>query len=106
RPLELDAHIYAHTLVGTDRDSSLQRLIGELISQPLAHDRPLWRLHLIDGDSHGHGAAILARVHHSLGDGLAMLLVLLSLTDLSAAPDAANPLHELFARPDDAHVLA
>ena len=96
RPLELDEHVHEHTLAAPADDAALRALVSELVSTPLEHGRPLWRLHVIQG--HGVGSVILARVHHSLGDGLALLMVLLSLTDLEPRPAGQNPLHELFSR--------
>jgi WS/DGAT/MGAT family acyltransferase len=66
-----------------DRDA-LERLVGDLMSQPLARDKPLWTLYLIDG--YGDGAALYARMHHCIADGIALARVLLSLTD--SQPDA------------------
>jgi diacylglycerol O-acyltransferase len=95
QPLELDEHVREHLLPSTD-EASLRALVSELISTPLALTRPLWELHIIQ--QAGRGSAILARVHHSVGDGLALLLVLLSLTDLERAPSAENPLRALFGQ--------
>ncbi len=105
RELDLDAHVYEHTLPAPGDDAALRALISELVSTPLAPERPLWQLHVIQGHAGAgeqRGSAILARVHHSVGDGLALLLVLLSLTDLEAEPGQQNPLLSLFARRGDA----
>jgi diacylglycerol O-acyltransferase len=61
-----------------DRDA-LRTLVGDLASAPLDHQRPLWEEHLIEGV--GEGAALLTRVHHAVGDGIALARVLLSATD-------------------------
>ena len=56
-----------------------ERLVGDLVSRPLDPGHPLWQIHLVrrtDG-----GSALVARFHHSLGDGLALAAVLLRLTD-------------------------
>jgi diacylglycerol O-acyltransferase len=101
RPLELDLHLREHLLPNDGDEASLRALVGELISTPLSLTRPLWELHVIQQD--GRGSAILARVHHSVGDGLALLLVLLSLTDLERAPAHENPLRALFGRRGNVH---
>jgi diacylglycerol O-acyltransferase / wax synthase len=104
--LELDAHVREQQLPAPGDDAALQALVSGLVSIPLEPDRPLWQLHLIQGYrprtgvetlAAAGGSVILARVHHSLGDGLALLLVLLSLTDVEAEPTRANPLQALFA---------
>lgn len=43
----------------------------------------MWEMHLLDG--YDGGSAVYSRLHHSLADGIALMQVLLSLTD--AAPD-------------------
>src|SRR4051812_344794 len=53
----------------TEREA-LQALVGELANTPLDPDHPLWQFHLID-DYEG-GSALIARVHHCIGDGIAL----------------------------------
>jgi diacylglycerol O-acyltransferase len=52
--------------------------------QPLNPGKPLWRFELIE-DYEG-GSAMVVRIHHSIADGIALVGVVLSLTDES--PDA------------------
>ena len=58
--------------------------VADLMAKPLDRSQPLWEFHLVDG--YGDGAAIVARIHHCIADGIALARVLLSLTDES--PDA------------------
>ena len=51
---------------GTPRQ--LDELCARLLATPLQHDRPLWHFTLVDGLADGR-QAIVARLHHSLGDG-------------------------------------
>jgi WS/DGAT/MGAT family acyltransferase len=69
----------------------LQRLVGDLMSEPIDRQRPLWRFYLIDNVN--GGCAVFGRIHHCIGDGTALMRVLLSLTDPNADPsaDAAPP---------------
>jgi WS/DGAT/MGAT family acyltransferase len=103
-PLDLDRHVHESVLESPGDDEQLRELISGLISEPLDPDQPLWQLRVIQ-NTRAHGgeqpaSALLCRVHHSVGDGVALLLVLLSLTD--AELDARersferNPLRELF----------
>ena len=79
---DLDAHL-SHTAVPPPGDrSALEALVSHWMSVPLDRARPLWQLHLVDGL--GHGSALLARIHHTLGDGIALARVLLSLMSESA----------------------
>jgi WS/DGAT/MGAT family acyltransferase len=64
-------------------DTALQAYLNRHLSVPLDRDRPMWQMHLIDG--YGDGSAVYSRLHHSLADGIALMQVLLSLTD--ATPD-------------------
>ena len=61
-----------------DRDA-LRALVGDIATAPLDHDRPLWDVSLIDDFE--QGAAVLIRVHHAVGDGVALARVLLSASD-------------------------
>jgi diacylglycerol O-acyltransferase len=72
-------HVHQATLPAPGDDIALQDYVNAHISTPLRRDRPLWEIHLIDG--YGGGAAVYTRLHHALGDGIALTQVLLSLTD-------------------------
>jgi diacylglycerol O-acyltransferase / wax synthase len=102
---DLDAHVLATALPAPGDDGALREIVSALMSEPLALDRPLWRFHLIDG--YKGGSVIMGRLHHCIGDGMALLLVLLSLTDRDLGPalgpevpeDPDNPFADLFRRP-------
>jgi diacylglycerol O-acyltransferase / wax synthase len=66
-------------LPGETERQALQRLCGRLAMTPLDHARPLWQFHLIE-DYEG-GSAMVARIHHCIGDGIALTSVMLSMTD-------------------------
>jgi WS/DGAT/MGAT family acyltransferase len=69
---------------GESRRHALQRLCGELAMTPLDPDHPLWQFHLID-DYEG-GSALIARIHHCIGDGMALISVMMSITDGGSDP--------------------
>lgn len=79
---DLDAHIHRLALPKPAGKAELAALIGDLIGQPLDFERPLWSVYAVDGP--GGGGAIIGRFHHSLGDGQAMVRLLLTLTDRTA----------------------
>jgi diacylglycerol O-acyltransferase / wax synthase len=81
---DIDRHIKHVRLPGAGGKVELQRLVAELTTLPLDDAHPLWQYHLVE-DYEG-GAAIIARTHHAVGDGMALVHVLLSLTD--DRPDA------------------
>lgn len=65
----------------------LQRLVGRMAMTPLDPDRPLWRMDLVP--HYRGGSAVILRIHHCYADGIAMIQVLLSMTD--ANREAATP---------------
>jgi WS/DGAT/MGAT family acyltransferase len=102
---DLDAHVLETRLPPPGGDQALREVVSGFMSEPLDHDRPLWRFHLIDG--YKGGCVLMGRLHHCIGDGMALLLVLLSLTDRTLGPtlgpatseDPTNPFADLFRRP-------
>jgi len=64
---------------GQSARQALQERVAELSSTPLDRGHPLWQFHLID-DYEG-GSALIARVHHCIADGIALISVMLSITD-------------------------
>ena len=84
---DLDAHLLSVRLPAPGDDAALKALVGELASTPLDPARPLWQFHLVTG--YRGGGALVARIHHCIADGIALVGVLLSLTD--QAVDGARP---------------
>ncbi len=88
--LDLDYHVQRIALPLPGDEAALQALVSRMISIPLDPDKPLWQFHLVE--PYGQGCAVLCRVHHSVGDGQALVQVLLSLTDSGAdAPSSVAP---------------
>ncbi len=84
---DIAAHIHRVALPQPGDQAALQRMVSDLASTPLDPSKALWQVHLID--NYGEGSALVARIHHSIADGLALVYVLLSLTDMT--PDAPWP---------------
>ena len=76
---DLEAHVHRAELPPHAGDPALRALVGRLMSAPLARERPLWDAHVIL-DAPG-GTAIIARIHHAVGDGVALVRVLLGISD-------------------------
>ncbi len=68
---------------------ALQMLCARLAEQPLDPARPLWQFHLVE--RYAGGSAFIARVHHCIGDGIALISVMLSITDGGAEPPPVAP---------------
>lgn len=57
----------------------LQQLVGRMATEPLDPERPLWRMHLVP--HYKGGSAVILRIHHCYADGIALIQVLLAMTD-------------------------
>jgi diacylglycerol O-acyltransferase len=89
---DLRSHFHRVSLRPPGDEAALRELASDLMSTPLDYSKPLWQYHLIEG--YGSGCAILCRIHHSIGDGIALVRVLLSMMDgADAGHDAVEP-HE------------
>ena len=76
---DLDAHVHRVALPRPATRETLAEFVGDLAGQPIDLKRPLWHLYLVEGP--GQGGAVVGRFHHALGDGYALVRMLLSLTD-------------------------
>lgn len=65
---------------------TLRDFIGEVATSWLDPAHPLWRVHVVR--ERGGGGAIVAKLHHALGDGFALVALLLALADEHAAQEA------------------
>ena len=84
---DIDNHVSHVALPPPGGEKALRDLVSELMSTPLDMTKPLWHVHLVEG--YGGGSVVLARIHHSIADGIALVHVMLSLLD--ASPTAAPP---------------
>jgi diacylglycerol O-acyltransferase len=85
---QIDDHLIRVALPDPGGDAELRSFINGLISSALDPRRPLWTFHAID--NYRGGSVIFGRIHHAIGDGIALMLVLLSLTDLTPEPGRSN----------------
>ncbi len=81
---DIDNHFSHIALPPPGGEEALRELVSELMSTPLDFTKPLWHIHLVDGFD--NRSVVLARVHHAMADGIALVRVLLSLMDTT--PDA------------------
>lgn len=80
----IEDHLMRVALPGDAGREELQRFVSELASQPLNQSKPLWQFHLVE--NHQAGPVLISRIHHCIADGIALVQVLLSLTDPSPEP--------------------
>ncbi|MFD5828453.1 wax ester/triacylglycerol synthase domain-containing protein [Lentzea sp. NPDC060358] len=82
-------HVFTHHVRGRDRFAAL---VSHLMAQPLDLARPPWELHVVTGLAGGR-FAVVAKLHHSLCDGMKAVGLGLRLFDASrlSVPDAPAP---------------
>lgn len=101
RAFDLQRHVRRETLKakrGQTPRQALEARAAELATTPLDPAHPLWQLHLIEDypDVEGRrGSAMIARIHHCIADGIALISVMLSITD------GGKPPPERAQKPDD-----
>jgi WS/DGAT/MGAT family acyltransferase len=81
----LDRHLHVERLGPGAGDPALRAFVSDLLSRPLPPGRPLWSVHLVPRFQ--GGSVVVFRVHHCIGDGLALVHVLLSMADGAPAPE-------------------
>lgn len=87
---DLDRHLHHAALPVGDHKVELQKMAADLMSIPLDPNRPLWSFHLVD--NYDGGSALVVRIHHCIADGIALIGVILSITDTSPdAPERPGP---------------
>ncbi len=101
---QLDRHLTTHRLKrakGQSAQAALQARVAALAMQPLDHTHPLWQFELIE--QHEGGSALIARIHHCIADGIALISVMMSLVDGGAMPPQrrAKPAREGAAGAED-----
>jgi WS/DGAT/MGAT family acyltransferase len=69
---------------GESERQALQRLCGEMAGAPLDARHPLWQFHVIE--HYEGGSAMVCRIHHCIGDGIALISVMQSITDGGSDP--------------------
>jgi hypothetical protein len=77
--LDLNYHLPQVNLPTPAGQLELQRLVGDLMSQPLDRAHPLWRFYCVE--NYQGGCALVPVLHHCIADGLALVQVLLAMTD-------------------------
>jgi WS/DGAT/MGAT family acyltransferase len=101
---EMDWHVRAAKLPGRGDKTALEQFTSELASMPLDHSRPLWQFHLIE--NYAGGSVLLSRIHHCYADGLALVQVMLSLTDAASRPAKRAPLAKAWLKRDQGGVVS
>ncbi len=83
----MKSHIHRIGLPSPSDDAALKDFVGSIMGTPLDFTKPLWHIYYVE--NYNAGCALVVRLHHCIADGIALVQVLLSLTD--EEPDAPLP---------------
>src|SRR5688572_28079875 len=104
---DLDWHVRLSALPGRhdprSEKKALERFTSQMASTPLDKTKPLWQFHLVE--KYGTGSALVAGIHHSYADGIALVQVLLSLTDTTRKPENSSELRAAWLKKDGVEVV-
>jgi diacylglycerol O-acyltransferase / wax synthase len=76
---DLRSHVRRVALPAPGDRTTLEELVSSIVSDPLDTSKPLWEFYLIE--NYEEGSVLLGRIHHCIADGVALVRVMLSLTD-------------------------
>lgn len=82
----LNDHVRPLTLAGRAGQPELEAAVSKLASTPLNSRKPMWQFHVVA--KYRKGSAVIVRIHHCYADGMALVRLLLSLTNSPAMPHA------------------
>ncbi len=87
--IHLDRHLH-HVVLDGGGLEALAEVAAEIASYPLPRDRPLWEAWFVEGMNE-HEVATIAKVHHSVVDGVSGIFTLAAFFDLEPeVPPAAE----------------
>ena len=86
---DIARHVVRETLPSPAGRAELQALVSRLGTTPLDPAHPMWQFSLID--RYDGGSAVVIRIHHSYADGIALVRVMLSMTDAARDGPPAMP---------------
>ena len=86
---DVEAHVHRRALPAPGDEAALREVVSDLMATPLDPSKPLWQCHLLEG--FGAGCAVVVRLHQSIGDGVALVHLLLSAADLGADAPLPRP---------------
>ena len=89
RGFDIDRHVVRAKLASPGGRAELQTLVSRLAATPIDPAHPRWQFHLVEG--YDGGAAVVCRIHHCYADGIALVRVMLSMTDAGADGPPAMP---------------
>jgi len=76
---DIRSHLQRVALPEPGDKKTLKEILGNLMTTPLDDTKPLWQAHLVE--NYYGGCVVFFRIHHCIADGIALIYVLLSMTD-------------------------
>ncbi|VAI20331.1 unnamed protein product [Triticum turgidum subsp. durum] len=100
--VNVDDHMIVPTLhpvaVEADPDRALEDYVASLYTLPMDRSRPLWEFHFLDFPTSEAASTAVIRLHHSLGDGMSLITLLLASARSVADPTRLPAMPEQPAR--------
>jgi WS/DGAT/MGAT family acyltransferase len=92
---DLAYHLQRVSLPEPADHNALQRMVGEMMGQPLDLSRPLWQFQYVD--NYQQSSALICRLHHCIADGLALMQLLLGIADEEQDAPWPEPVEETYS---------
>ena len=87
---DIDRHVRRVTAPAPGGREELASIVGTIAGEQLDRDRPLWELWVVEGLEDGQ-VALVTKMHHAAGDGMASGYLMLQLLDFTPdPPDLSN----------------
>jgi len=86
---ELSNHLQRVALPAPGGDAEFRAKVAEVMGRPLTPEQPPWEMHVVEGMADGM-VGLIAKVHHSVVDGVAGADMLAKLFDLTAEGSAVT----------------
>jgi len=90
---DIDNHLFRVGVPAPGTLHELAELVGNIASRPLDRSKPLWEMWVAEGLEHGY-VAIVAKMHHSVIDGVSGADLMVHLFDLEPDTQVEPPDHE------------
>ena len=91
--------------VAADSDKAAEDYVASLSTLPMHRSRPLWEFHVLDFPTSEAASTVVFRLHHSFGDGMSLMAVLMTTSTrvVAAAPTTSTAMPArtgaIYARP-------
>ena len=73
-------------------DQFVEDYVSNITKTPMDFSRPLWEVHVLHVKTSKANSVCIFRIHHSMGDGISLVSLLLACTRKSSDPDAVPSL--------------